>query len=196
MEVCHSCFGACAWTVKISRVEVWKTRHGFSYVPPNIEMWGKGREGRGKVEGVEDRDSKIDKLTGRFKWGKVPVVKQARLLLLTAKPVKTVIMRTFCFRAALFFRILCFSMHKHTLTHSCPFKSPCCLPYLGKKGVSSLWRPSSIQGHSECSWRERSIENTHSLTFHQTHALMQFWLESVAMFVLMSIWRRWGWTFS
>lgn len=36
----------------------------------------------------------------------------------------------------------------------------------------------------------------HTMTFHQTHALMQSWLESMAVFVLMYILRPWGWIFS
>lgn len=69
----------------------------------------------------------------------------------------------------------------------------------GKKGCAfsmktllhsrALW----VQLRRKKHWKHT---HTHSLAFHQTHALMKFWLESVAVFVLMSIWRRWGWPFS
>lgn len=98
-------------------------------------------------------------------------------------PIKTVMMRTFLLSSS---TVICLYISTHTHAHTlCPFKSQCYLPYLGKKGVSSLWQtPKKEELRRKKHWK-------HIMTFHQTHALMQSWLDSMAVFVLMSIWWLW-----
>lgn len=73
------------------------------------------------------------------------------------------------------FKIYCFNIHKHTRSRlSVPLRARVAFHVWQKRGVSSLWGPSPIQGHCECSW-ERSIEYTHSHSIKRTHWQCLLW---------------------
>lgn len=144
----------------------------------DVGMWERGEGGGRRRTRLRQQDRQREIKWRRDRWGKISVLKQNQLLLLTTNPVKTVIIWTFCWQAALLFSFWVFQRAQtHTHSHTSVPLRACVAFHIWKIGcVFSM----KTLLHSRTRWVQlrRKKHWKHTLTFHQTHALMQSRLDS------------------